>query len=54
MERSQITLDLDRFYPSESFGELHYCTPAAKEFYLDDGFEPTIELCHGQEQGGGR
>ena len=26
MERSQITLDLDRFYPSESFGELHYCT----------------------------
>jgi len=21
------------------------------EFYLDDGFEPTIELCHGQEQG---
>ena len=25
---------------------------ASKEFYLESGFEPVIELCHGQDQGG--
>lgn len=53
---------LDRFHPSESFVNFGFVArqtvspflPWTKEFYLDDGFEPTIELCHGQEQGGGR